>query len=67
MFQMGGVGPMFGQCRHFRRGAPKKIPCAIERYGNASPSPTWRPILGRLPRLPRPFPAKRHQSVINFI
>jgi len=35
MFQMGGVGPMFGQCRHFRCAAPEKIPCAIERYTNA--------------------------------
>ncbi len=34
MFQMGGVGPMFGQCHHFRRAAPEKIPYAIERYTN---------------------------------
>ncbi|NJM30357.1 MAG: glutathione S-transferase family protein [Rhizobiales bacterium] len=32
MFQMGGVGPMFGQAHHFRRFAPDKIPYAIERY-----------------------------------
>ncbi|KJS42789.1 MAG: glutathione S-transferase [Rhodospirillaceae bacterium BRH_c57] len=32
MFQMGGVGPMFGQCHHFRRFAPEQIPYAIERY-----------------------------------
>ena len=32
MFQMGGVGPMFGQCHHFRRFAPEKVPYAIERY-----------------------------------
>ncbi len=32
MFQMGGVGPMFGQAHHFRRFAPEKIPYAIERY-----------------------------------
>jgi GST-like protein len=34
MFQMGGVGPMLGQCHHFRIYAPEKIPYAIERYTN---------------------------------
>ena len=32
MFQMGGVGPMFGQAHHFLRFAPEKIPYAMERY-----------------------------------
>lgn len=32
MFQMGGVGPMFGQLNHFKRFAPEKLPYAIERY-----------------------------------
>lgn len=32
MFQMGDVGPMFGQAHHFRRFAPEKIGYAIERY-----------------------------------
>ena len=32
MFQMGGVGPMFGQWNHFATYAPEKIPYAIERY-----------------------------------
>ena len=32
MFQMGGVGPMFGQVHHFLRAAPEKVPYAIERY-----------------------------------
>ena len=32
MFQMGGIGPMFGQANHFLRYAPEKIPYAIERY-----------------------------------
>jgi len=34
MFQMGGVGPMFGQAHHFRLYAPEKIPYAIDRYTN---------------------------------
>jgi GST-like protein len=33
MFQMGGVGPMFGQAHHFLRAAPEPVPYAIERYG----------------------------------
>jgi GST-like protein len=34
MFQMGGVGPMFGQWNHFGAYAPEQIPYAIQRYGN---------------------------------
>ena len=34
MFQMGGVGPMFGQYNHFASYAPEKLPYAIERYRN---------------------------------
>ncbi len=34
MWQMGGVGPMFGQANHFSRYAPQKVPYAIERYEN---------------------------------
>jgi GSH-dependent disulfide-bond oxidoreductase len=34
MFQMGGVGPMFGQTHHFRNYAPEKIEYAINRYTN---------------------------------
>jgi len=34
MFQMGGVGPMLGQCHHFRNYAPEKIEYAINRYTN---------------------------------
>ncbi len=34
MFQMGSIGPMFGQANHFRSYAPEKIPYAIDRYTN---------------------------------
>ena len=34
VFQMGGVGPMFGQFGHFNMYAAEKIPYAIERYQN---------------------------------
>lgn len=34
MFQVGGIGPMFGQAQHFRRFAPRPLPYAIERYSN---------------------------------
>ncbi|HEX5453552.1 MAG TPA: glutathione binding-like protein [Stellaceae bacterium] len=34
MFQMGGVGPMFGQWNHFAAYAKEKLPYAIERYTN---------------------------------
>ncbi|MEB3211566.1 MAG: glutathione S-transferase N-terminal domain-containing protein [Leptolyngbyaceae bacterium] len=34
MFQMGGIGPMFGQAHHFRKYAKEKIPYAIDRYTN---------------------------------
>ena len=32
MFQMGGVGPMFGQVHHFVRAAKEKVAYGIERY-----------------------------------
>jgi GST-like protein len=34
MWQMGGIGPMFGQANHFVAYAPEKIPYAIDRYVN---------------------------------
>ena len=33
MFQMGGIGPIFGQVHHFLRAAKEQVPYAIERYG----------------------------------
>jgi GST-like protein len=36
MFQMGGLGPMFGQMGHFARYAKEKIPYGIERYTKES-------------------------------
>lgn len=32
MFQMGGVGPMFGQANHFNRYAPEPVPYGVTRY-----------------------------------
>lgn len=32
MWQVGGVGPMFGQAGHFMHYAPEKIPYGIQRY-----------------------------------
>jgi GST-like protein len=34
MFQMGGIGPMFGQAHHFMRAKKDEIPYGSERYGN---------------------------------
>ena len=36
MFQMGNVGPMFGQAHHFRNYAAEKMEYSIERYTNES-------------------------------
>jgi len=33
MFQMGGIGPIFGQVHHFKRAAKEPVPYALERYG----------------------------------
>lgn len=34
MWQMGGLGPMFGQAGHFMLYAPEKVPYGIDRYRN---------------------------------
>jgi len=36
MFQMGGVGPMFGQANHFRKFAKEEVPYGIKRYTDES-------------------------------
>jgi len=36
MFQMGGVGPMFGQLNHFGHYAKEKVPYAIDRFTQES-------------------------------
>ena len=33
MFQMGGIGPIFGQVHHFLRAAKEEVPYGINRYG----------------------------------
>jgi GSH-dependent disulfide-bond oxidoreductase len=35
-FQVGGIGPMFGQAGWFARSAPQRVDLAIERYRNES-------------------------------
>ena len=34
MWQMAGVGPMFGQAHHVLDGTKEEVPYAIERYVN---------------------------------
>jgi GST-like protein len=36
MWQVGGVGPMFGQALHFHHSAPERIDYAVERYARES-------------------------------
>lgn len=47
MFQMGGIGPNFGQAHHFRRAAKEKVPYAIERYTKETRR-LWGVMDGRL-------------------
>jgi len=47
MFQMGGVGPIFGQTHHFRRAAPENVPYGIERYTKETRR-LWGVMDGRL-------------------
>ena len=46
-FQMGNVGPMLGQCHHFRNYAPEQLPYAVERYTNET-SRLYRVVNKRL-------------------
>ena len=43
MFQMGGIGPIFGQVHHFKRAAKEQVPYAINRYNTE-----WRRLYGVL-------------------
>ena len=47
MFQMGGIGPNFGQAHHFRRAAKEKVPYAINRFTNETRR-LWGVLDGRL-------------------
>ena len=47
MWQMGGIGPMFGQYNHFKNAAPEKVPYAITRYSNETHR-LFRVLNGRL-------------------
>ncbi len=47
MFQMGGVGPIFGQAHHFRRAAKQKVPYAIGRFTDETRR-LWGVLDGRL-------------------
>jgi GST-like protein len=51
MFQMGGVGPMFGQAHHFLRAASERVPYAIERY-KAETRRLYGVLEGRLKEVP---------------
>jgi GST-like protein len=47
MFQMGGIGPNFGQAHHFRRAAKERVPYAINRFTDETRR-LWGVLDGRL-------------------
>jgi GST-like protein len=47
MFQMGGIGPNFGQAHHFRRAAKQRVPYAIQRFTDETRR-LWGVLNGRL-------------------
>jgi GSH-dependent disulfide-bond oxidoreductase len=51
MFQMGGIGPMFGQAHHFLRSATEPVPYAIARY-KAEARRLYGVLEGRLGQAP---------------
>lgn len=63
MWQMGGVGPMFGQANHFIRYAPEKVPYGITRYSNER-----KRLLGVLDKQlsKNPFVAGKSYSVADI-
>lgn len=50
MFQMGGVGPVFGQAHHFLRFAKEKLPYAIDRF-KADTARLYKVLEARLARV----------------
>ncbi len=69
MFQMGGVGPMFGQCNHFANYAVEKMPYAIERYTNEvarlQPGARQSPGRGALARRRRIQHGRHHHLPVD--
>ncbi len=51
MFQMGGVGPIFGQLHHFNRAAKEQVPYAITRFTNETRR-VYGVLDGRLDEVP---------------
>ncbi len=49
MFQMGGVGPMFGQAHHFLRFAREKSPLCDAALRQRSPAPVRECLTGAWP------------------
>jgi GST-like protein len=63
MWQMGGVGPMFGQANHFRAYAKEPQPYPIERYTNESNRLT-RVLDKRLSEVP--YVGGKHYSIADI-
>jgi GST-like protein len=63
MFQMGGIGPMFGQLSHFRNYAPEPVPYAIARYEKETHR-LYRVLEDRLSD--RPYVAKAGYSIADI-
>ena len=63
MFQMGGLGPMLGQCHHFRIYAPEKIEYAVNRYTNEA-----KRLYGVLDKqlAKTPFIAGKHYTIADM-
>jgi len=51
MFQMGNIGPMFGQAHHFIRNAKEQVPYGIKRYSEVAKR-LYRVLQRRLSEVP---------------